>query len=122
MVLVINNNGKVSDMPNIAKVLKLLRMANGFTTTELAKKIGISQAHLSAIERGKRNVTEDLLKRYSKTLKVSLSTLRYFCDTSSKGKLKTQEILLLILSQICKTKKLECSIKLKEDDVDENMQ
>ena len=52
-------------MKDIAKIIgtriKMLRFAKHMQQTELAKRMGISQTHMSNIESGRNNVTVDNL-------------------------------------------------------------
>ena len=105
-----NNSGKIY----MNQILKLLRIANDITMDELALKLGISKSYISSIESGNRRVTEDLLKNYSKVFKIPQKTLLFFEETANKNKLKTQEILILILSKICSSKKLNCNVEIND--------
>lgn len=48
--------------------LPQLRKLRGFTASELATQLGISQGHVSNIERGKRSVNSDMIKRIASVL------------------------------------------------------
>lgn len=100
---------------NMNKVLKLLRIANNLTISVLARRMGVSQAYISSIEAGNRRVTEDLLTKYSKAFRIPKKTLKFFEESASSMKLKTQEILILILSKICDSNKINCEIEFKEN-------
>jgi len=105
-----NNN----DKNYMNDVLKLLRIANDITMDELALKLNYSKSYISNIESGKRRVTDELLKKYSKVFKIPQKTLLFFEKTANTNKLKTQEILILILSKICSSKKLNCNVEINE--------
>ena len=59
-------------MKDIAKIIgtriKMLRFAKHMQQTELAKRMGISQTHMSNIESGRNNVTVDNLSSCTKFL------------------------------------------------------
>lgn len=79
--------------PLINESLRLIRLYWGKTQAELAEKLGVSQSYISEIEKVKREVTLDLLGRYSRALKVPMSSLLLFAENVvdappiSKGKL-----------------------------------
>jgi transcriptional regulator with XRE-family HTH domain len=56
--------------------LKRLRRRRGLTQMELARKVGISQGHLSAVETGRKSgVSVAVLVRLARVLKVELGEL-----------------------------------------------
>jgi len=55
--------------------IRFLRLAHKFSTRDMAKKIEISRAHVHCLERGKRSPTLEMVVRYSKVFKVSISDL-----------------------------------------------
>ena len=76
--------GKVCySMKDIAKIIgtriKMLRFAKHMQQTELAKRMGISQTHMSNIESGRNNVTVDKLHEI---LGCSMSS--FFVDIDGK--------------------------------------
>lgn len=69
------------NVPRINEALKLVRLYWGKTQVDLARLLGISQSYLSEVEKGKREVTLDLLGRYSSALNVPMSTLLFFAES-----------------------------------------
>ena len=73
-------------MKDIAKIIgtriKMLRFAKHMQQTELAKRIGISQTHMSNIESGRNNVTVDNLYKLHEILGCSMSS--FFVDIDGK--------------------------------------
>ena len=65
----------------INESLRTLRLYWGKSQGEMADVLGISQSYLSEIERGRKEVTLDLLARYSKQLNVPLSSLLFFAES-----------------------------------------
>jgi transcriptional regulator with XRE-family HTH domain len=64
----------------INEALKVLRLYWGKSQSTLASDLGISQSYLSEIESGRKEVTLDLLQRYSNALKIPLSRLLFFAE------------------------------------------
>ena len=71
-------------MEKHAKLLKIYRAENNFTQKELSFQLGISQAYISAIEKGKVP-TDKIKKKISKLLKKPIADIFFlniltFCD------------------------------------------
>lgn len=66
--------------PLINESLKIIRLYWGKTQTEIANDLGVSQSYVSEIEKGRREVTLDLLGRYSRILNVPMSSLLLFAE------------------------------------------
>jgi transcriptional regulator with XRE-family HTH domain len=60
--------------------LRVLRLYWGKSQAALATELGISQSYVSEIEAGRKDVTLDLLKRYSEVLNVPMSRLLFFVE------------------------------------------
>jgi transcriptional regulator with XRE-family HTH domain len=56
--------------------LKIKRMEAGLTQWGLAKLVGISETHLSRIENGRCDVSDEILKRIAGVLKVAPEDLQ----------------------------------------------
>lgn len=65
----------------INESLRVLRKFWGLSQNELAHAIGVSQSYLSEVESGKKDVTMDLLQKYSDCLNVPMSSLLFFAET-----------------------------------------
>ncbi|HEX7855345.1 MAG TPA: helix-turn-helix transcriptional regulator [Sphingobium sp.] len=59
----------------LARNLRQLRLARGFSQDDLAAEAGLRQALISAIEVGTANPTLDSLDRVASALKIDLSIL-----------------------------------------------
>jgi len=70
---------KSSGIVGAGAALAELRIAQGYTVSELAEKIGTSKSALSQIENDKRPVSLTLLERLAKPLKWSPEALILFC-------------------------------------------
>jgi len=64
----------------IHDALRLVRVYHDFSQTELADYLGVSKSYLSEIESGKKNVTIELLEKYSNVLKIPVSSLMFFAE------------------------------------------
>ena len=77
-------------MKDIAKVIgtriKMLRFAKHMQQTELAKRMGISQTHMSNIESGRNNVAVDNLYKLHEILECPMSS--FFVDIDGKEEVK----------------------------------
>jgi len=63
-------------MVDFSRRIKLMRLAQGLTQEELAKRAGIRQSHLSAVERGvKKGVTIETLRKVAKGLRCKVGEL-----------------------------------------------
>lgn len=59
----------------IGRIIVLRRTAMGMLQGELAKKMGMSQAHLSNIELGKRNISVEVLAAFASVLGCEMAEL-----------------------------------------------
>ncbi len=60
--------------------LKVLRVYLGKTQAALAAELGLSQSYISEMERCQKDVTLDVLRKYSARLDVPLSSLLFFAE------------------------------------------
>lgn len=92
--------------PMINRALKLARLYWGFTQVQLADQLGVSQSLISEVEKEQKDVSLDLLQKYSSTLNVSMSNLLFFAEeievspVKSKGHLIIAENALKILERL----------------------
>ena len=61
----------------IGNVLRLLRTSNGSTQSEMAKLLGISQNYLSLIEQNKKFPSNESIKSFASSLKISEDALKF---------------------------------------------
>ena len=66
--------------PTINEALRLVRLYWGFSQIELADKLSLSQSMISDIERGAKEVSVEVLERYSKELGIRMSQLLFFAE------------------------------------------
>lgn len=92
--------------PMINEALTIARLYWGYTQAELAALLGVSQAMVSEIERGVKDVSMDMLDRYATALNVRKSQLMFFAEEidgeppQRKGKLLIADKVLKILKAI----------------------
>ena len=65
-------------------MLQELRLKKGLTAQDMAESLGISRAHYSHLEKGRRRFTEDLLKRTAGILGVSKSRMAELSEKAVK--------------------------------------
>jgi transcriptional regulator with XRE-family HTH domain len=66
------------------EALKLARQFHRMSLSELAEKMEISKSYLSEIENNHKNVTLELLNRYSKALNIPVSHLMLFAESMNE--------------------------------------
>jgi UDP-N-acetylglucosamine 1-carboxyvinyltransferase len=86
-----------SDAEKIGKLISQVREQRGLTQTQLAKKLGTSQSAVNRIERGKQNVSLDMLGRVSDVLnkeiiKVATGSVNFKIEGGNelKGTIETK--------------------------------
>lgn len=68
----------------VGKRVKAMRMQKGISQSELAHRVGISQAHMSNIESGRSNITLENLFAIHDVLNVSMAS--FFVDIDNDEK------------------------------------
>ena len=90
-----------SQKESVGEILKILRVSNDMTMSDVAKEINISLSFLSEVERGKKNIStqklEDLLKLYkfSKDKMSKLMDFHHKLILDKKSELKVYQLTLL---------------------------
>ena len=79
------------------ETIKLFRIANNCTTKELAERAGVTSSYVSQIEKLKRDVTCEKLKKIAGVFGVSISTLARISETSERENWSYKKTLLEIL-------------------------
>jgi len=64
----------------INDALKLVRVYHNLKQNQLAEALELSPSYLNEIEAGKKQVTMDVLEKYSKFFKIPTSSLLYFAE------------------------------------------
>lgn len=68
------------------RALRIVRQYHRLSQSEMADKIGISRSYLNEIEKGKKEPSLDVLKKYSDAFDLPLSHLMLFAERSDTGK------------------------------------
>lgn len=66
--------------PMINQALRLARLYWGYSQSELAEMLGVSQSIVSEVENATKSVSMDLLEKYAEVLGVSMANLLFFAD------------------------------------------
>jgi len=77
------------------ETLRILRVFNDVKAKDLAKQLGISPSYLSEIERGGKEPSLGLIKKYAQILKTTPSSILFFSEEidSESGKKNFKKIL-----------------------------
>lgn len=69
----------------LGEALRLIRVFHDRKQVELAKDLGISQSHLSDIERGEKTPSQDLVAKYAEVFDVPVSSIWFFDEQLTSG-------------------------------------
>lgn len=78
---------KIYSPTQLANAMKLVRQQNGWTQSELAKKIGIKQATISHFENNPDNTTLTTFFKILQSLELSMT----LCDTKNASPESTEQ-------------------------------
>jgi len=70
----------------IGETLRLLRIFNDYTTTEMAKQLGLSQSYVSELENGKKQPSLEIIEKYAAIFDMRPSTLLLFSESLENEK------------------------------------
>lgn len=62
---------------DIGQTIRQLRLAYGYTQSEFADIVGLSQSHLSLVEKGKRDLRQDSLERISEAFEMPVAMIMF---------------------------------------------
>lgn len=74
------------------RALKIIRLYHRFNQTDLADRIGISKSYLSEIERGHKEPSLDILRRYSEFFDIPVSSLMLFAEQANTSGLERARV------------------------------
>ncbi len=69
----------------LGEALRLIRIFHDRKQIDLADELGISQSHLSDIERGVKSPSQDLVTRYAEVFDLPVSSIWFFDEQLSSG-------------------------------------
>lgn len=67
----------------LGEALRLIRVFHDCKQVDLAEKLGVSQSHLSDIERGAKMPSQDLVAKYAKVFDLPVSSIWFFDEQLS---------------------------------------
>jgi transcriptional regulator with XRE-family HTH domain len=88
------------DSQEIGRIIKRERRQKGLTQKELAELLNISQSYLSLIEKGDREITDNLLPELKKTIGIDINDLFVKTIDTAVGTLKNLEGRIDIIDEI----------------------
>lgn len=81
----------------ICELLRLVRIAQDFSTKDIAMRIGCRTSYITDVERGDRTPTLKTLEKYRRALEIPTSMLFELKETQEKEHLSYRKILIKIL-------------------------
>ncbi len=64
----------------IGDALRLIRIFNDYTTTEMAQLLGMSQSYVSELENNKKTPSLEIINKYAEIFEMKPSTLLMFSE------------------------------------------
>ncbi|MEL7771299.1 MULTISPECIES: helix-turn-helix domain-containing protein [Citromicrobium] len=95
----------------INEALRLLRLYCRYSQAEMAERLSVAQSMVSDVERGRKNVTMDLLEAYSRAVDIRMSQLLFFAEEiegepiARRGQLIVAEKVLQLLDKMKPTER-----------------
>ncbi len=65
--------------------IRLVRIYHGLGVSQVAEKVGFSKSYISELESSEKNVTLEVLRRYSDAFKIPISSLMLFAEQVAGG-------------------------------------
>ena len=81
----------------LGEVIRIFRIANDYSTKQVAQQCGISSTYVSEVENMHKKPSLKSLKSFAECFKVSTSTLMKICEQSEEYNWNFQKTLLEIL-------------------------
>ena len=69
----------------LGEALRLIRVFHDLKQNELAEQLGVSQSHLSDVERGSRTPSNELIRRYAQEFDLPISSIWFFDEKLTDG-------------------------------------
>lgn len=74
------------------RALKMVRQYHRLTQSDLADRIGLSKSYLNEIERGHKEPSLDVLRKYAEFFDVSLSSLMLFAERADSSRVERARV------------------------------
>ena len=69
----------------LGEALRLIRVFHDMNQNELARRLGVSQSHLSDIERDRKTPSNELVTRYAREFGLPVSSIWFFDEKLTDG-------------------------------------
>ena len=69
----------------LGEALRLIRVFHDRKQRDLAEMLGVSQSHLSDIERGVKTPSQDLVAKYAEVFDLPISSIWFFDEQLASG-------------------------------------
>ena len=69
----------------LGDALRLIRVFHDRKQVDLAEELGVSQSHLSEIERGLKTPSQDLVAKYAQLFELPVSSIWFFDEQLAAG-------------------------------------
>ena len=73
----------------LSEALRLLRVFHDMKQNELAQRLGISNSHVSEIEKGNRTPSFEVISKYATEFKVPVSSIVFFSEQLENAQSKS---------------------------------
>ena len=73
----------------LGEALRLIRVFHDLKQNELARQLGVSQSHLSDIERGEKTPSQELVSKYAELFELPVSSIWFFDEQLASGPSKS---------------------------------
>lgn len=73
----------------LGEALRLIRVFHDLKQNELARQLGISQSHLSDVERGEKTPSQELVAKYAEHFDLPISSIWFFDEQLATGPSKS---------------------------------
>lgn len=70
----------------LGEALRLFRVFHDLSTSEMAKRLGVSAGYVSLVENGHKKPNLDLIEKYSQIFETTPSAILFFSEDLGSGK------------------------------------
>lgn len=70
------------------EALRLIRVYHDMKQNEAAEKLGVSKSYLSEIEKGHKEPSLDLIRKYENTFDIPASSIMFFSENMGKSQVR----------------------------------